>query len=393
MDLMRYKTKKYLKKAIFYTFNFLLICTAYTYAAHERYLPAFFEYYTGDFVRSHTQQYYELYAKKYLKTGNLAGAGLDMQNTVDYLLREPAYLYVKNVMDAVSVSSDKLPAQAKDDVISISTNPAFSEWLNEPQGQYAAVYQYETIRFIESFPFIQDYQITNTFGQVMQARGAKIEEKGSLDPDNEISYQKGILSIPVKFHSKNVGYFYARTEFSYDLDLNFANAGYNVSFLVLNSDGKVEKSEITDNGVRNLVSDETYAGPLKGIHNGYRFILQSYDHFNVLLIYKAASTYFYAFQALFYLVILAFLLVLLLLSRKLDFRSVPAFFRKRQQADWESLLIKSNELNREYTAAAIKFQSTIQNMRIQELERLHLISEHLTYLHQSTRSLEHEILE
>jgi hypothetical protein len=51
-------------------------------------------------------------------------------------------------------------------------------------------------------------------------------------------------------------------------------------------------------------------------------------------------------------------------------------------------------VNQEFASLAVKYQNNMQSMKIQEIDRLRLISEHLTYLHKSAnKHREEDIVE
>jgi hypothetical protein len=419
---MRYKTKKYIKKSVLYVFNAAVITLLYVIAAHKLYLPALFEFYTGDVVRKNTLVYYEKYSGLFgAQSSGAETAAFDYMNLVDYLAREPDYLYINDILNTIESGSNAIRSaiskEIKDDVISISTHPALVEWLKNPESPYASVYQYEAIRFIDGVASVHDYVIFAKDNKVLFSRGklAVKDDSSQADKSADLEYNKGLAWVSVKHKGMRVGKFLADTGGLIPVDLNFENSGMDVSYFLLSDSGKgleqngsqgglqnggtsrdkVVKKNISNTSFQKFVRDDVYHGPYAGIHDDYRFILKNFGRQSLLIIYKAESTFFYISKFILYIILVSFVIGLYILTKKGILSTLlNDLFKKKQHSDIDDLLKKSNEMTGEYAAMSVKFQSSLQQVKNQEIDRLRVISEHLGFLRQSVyQSMDQDVHE
>ncbi|MDH4262009.1 MAG: hypothetical protein OEV78_03080 [Spirochaetia bacterium] len=377
---MRYKTKKYIKKSILYVFNTSVIIVLYTIAAHKFYLPAFFEFYTGNIVREKTLVYYEKYSGSSVESGEI-----DYMNLVDYVTREPNYLYIKDILGAIEPSSKQtLPLQIKEDVTSISTFPALIEWIKNPYSKYASIYQFESIRFIDGFGSIDDYLVLDKANKVLFAKGKINVNDLETVENSEVNYKKGIVYVPVKHNGSQIGKLIVDTGGLFQFNLNFENTGLDVSYFLLqvndNLNGKIINKHISDPGFQKWIRDNNYSGFYSGIHDGHRFLLKNYGHQNLVIIYKAESILFYVSKFILYIIGILTIASFYFFIQRGYFRE---FFKKKKNSEIEELLKKSNEMAMEYASMSLKLQNSFYQLKNQEVDRLRIISEHLGFLHQS----------
>ncbi|MDH4199338.1 MAG: hypothetical protein OEV66_03070 [Spirochaetia bacterium] len=356
-------------------------------AAQKYYLPAFFEYHTGETVRDYSDAYYKKYVEKYLVgKGSEETQGFAYLDVMDRIVREPGFLYANDLLDILSMSNGEVSAELRSNIFSIVTNPAMMEWLDNPKGQFASVFQYEVIRNIESYDAFKGYAVIDANNKVL------FVSKVSIIPDSfktadEIFFQDGKVSMPVKQQGKTIGRFFAITGSAFNQYLNFENTGYAVSYVVTDSKGNVLQNHIQDQRIP-WIQDKRYNGVFSGIQGGFRIVSRNFPDYHLILIYRAQSALFYVSRLLLYAIGLGLMVWLVYYIRKSAWN---LFETQYKRPDINRLLTQSSEISREYAALNLRFQNSMLDMRSQEMDRLKTISEHLTYLHQSVRLLDEEI--
>jgi len=387
---MRYKTRKYIRKTVLYLLNTTVIILLYVIAAQKLVLPAFFEYYTGDLVRKNTAVFYQTYLGSL--AGDASGATTEtdsggLMNLVDFMVREPNYLYLKNVLETIDATGEKvvshIPRKIKDDMVSVATHPALIEWVKNPKGEYAPIYQYEAIRFIDGLASLADYAVLGNDSKLLFSKGKAVDFPAT-DSAPDLDYKDGLVSIVVKYRDKRIGKVIADTGGQAPAELNFENTGLDVSYFILEGDtpekARVVRQKVSPVHFQKWAKEGVYQGFFSGIHDGYRFLKKKTDRYNLIVVYRAESAFFYVFKFVLYLILVLFILGLLYALKQ---KPWTVFFKNRGQDNLEHLLKKSHEIGQDYAESALKIQNTLQQMKTQELDRLRLISDNLGFLRQS----------
>ena len=202
---VRYRTKKYIRKGFAYTVTTLFTVMMYIILAHRDGLPELFDYYTGDIVREYTGELYqEMMAPFFSDKKKKAVAGASpVRNFLDTLTREPRYLYTQDLIEALSMATDEVPAGVRDDLYSMATYPALVEWIKNPRGNYASIFQYEFIRQLDSYSYLQEIAVFNSEKTRIWARG----DAGQIATGRDWEHlgSEG-FSVAVKERGQTVGY-------------------------------------------------------------------------------------------------------------------------------------------------------------------------------------------
>ena len=375
---MRYKTKKYIRKVVLYTLNTSIVIIIYVFAAHKMYLPAIFEYYTGDKVRELTLTTYEMY---FDTTGvtqdNVAGESVDYMNWLDFAVREPTYLYISDMV-STSQTNGYVVNFMHDKAFAITTHPAMIEWLKNPKSQYSSVYQSECIRFIDGLNLYTTYAILNQKNVIMHSRG-KITSR-EIEESDHAQTLHGVISIPIIYQGKALGRFYALAGNESNVNYRIAETGLGISMVTLQPDNKILQREVYGEYLNQWIKDNIYLGPHSGIHDGYRYVHKQTIKNSFVFIYKAQSLLYYVSKVIMYIIVVSFAIGLILILKSGAWKSR---IHRKKAIDFDDLLYQSNKITQDYAGLAVKFQTSLQQAKSQELERLRIIGEHLGFLQQS----------
>jgi hypothetical protein len=389
---MRYKTKRIIFQiARYFIYTFLLLL-GYSIAAHRYYLPAFFEYYTGNLVRSNTQQYYQ----KYFGDGKGGTQGtFSIMNVVDFVVREPSYLYVSDILDTLSKGSSEVSSKVRDDSLSVSTHPAIIEWLKNPHGKFASVYEYESVRYISSFESFQNFIILDKNSKVIHSSGKITADYGTLKNNSDLMVYNNLISIPVKSANLVTGRIIASTLNNMSTSLSFHNTGFDISWLWIDQENKILSDNISNLVLKKWIQGDKYTGGNAGVSENFRILSRNISAKKLVLVYPVESVFYYTLKILLYLAVILLSLAFIYFWQKSNlFMLLKAKIQKIGQNKAVELLEKSNMVNQEFASLAVKYQNNMQSMKIQEIDRLRLISEHLTYLHKSAnKHREEDIVE
>lgn len=357
----------------------------YIFLAHTRQLPALFEKFTGDLVRNKTENFYEVNMSGLLakaQTGQFQPSAFYM-SVVDTVAREPSYLYVQDILKAVQTGDEAAPEEVRDDLHSIVTYPALLEWIRNPKGSFAEVFKYEFIRYVKTFDYIQDFRVVTRDRNILWKIGEAQYENGL----GEIFINAKGFSQPIYHDGILKGYIQGgwdrakmikRTALS-DLAYGVKAFILNSNFELLDANMKVEEGSQLSRYIR----DNAYIGPLSGRHSGYRFIHTKSDY-SILFIYPATPVTFYLLRILLAL-ILAALCLYLYYYLKNNWRVL--FPQKNEKRDAEQLLQSSIQLNADAINFVRETQRAIVQIKETELEKVMLISGHISFMHKKLNNL------
>lgn len=348
-------------------------------SAHRGWLPELFDYYSGDFIREHTEGLYRESVAVFFpeeKKGFQASRGFGFQNMLDLLTREPRYLYTKDLMEALSEQPHEVPPRVRDDLYSMASFPALVEWIKNPRGQYASIFQYEFIRQLDSYSYLQEVAIYNSEKKHLWRKKGKAQSipKGG---DWEHITQKG-FSIAIKERGRTIGYIRGPLDaLSMESYPEIAHPGLGVFGAMISSSSELLFPETLPPVLEKLFSRGAYIGPLAGEYAGLRVMSMNYGGGRVLFFYPAPGAGFYLLRIFLY----SFLIAVVLFSGWLLYRKREIFSTgKKRDERVQALLGDSVKLNQQAILLAQDSQKSMLKVREQELEKLVMIGHHLSYL-------------
>ncbi len=305
---MYYRYKKRLLRVIYYLTSLVGIGYLYIEAAHRRLLPAVFEYYTGDLVRSRTA---ELYGAAAFRPGDTTSASpryaSNWHNVLDTLTREPGYLAAMNLLEHNLKVWENLPRNInrKELLLAMGSDATLVQWLRNPKSRFADVYQYEFLYRMDSYRYISGYRIMDNMGRDLY-RSRAFDDTAVPATTEKLALEKKGFSIPITDESRLLGYLQGNWDPAWfpDLPTLAANQAGFLSF-TLTSAGFVISPDIGYEDLESYLTEidnrKKYQGPLSGRLDGRRFVSATIDGLTMVVVFKAASWTFYLFQILLYM--------------------------------------------------------------------------------------------
>ena len=278
----------------------LAILFTYIILAHRGGLPELFDYYTGDFVRDKTENFYnQTFAPLFedINVSTAASAVLTGDSLLDAITREPRYLYTLDLIEAISQATSDIPSGVRDDMLSMSSHPALVEWVKNPRGIYASIFRYEFIRLLDGYPYMQEVAIYNNSRKLLWRRG---DESAVARLRQAADWERiGLdgFSMAIKERGRVIGYVQGNWESARMSPFpEISQPGLGVHAVIISRSGELlYPQELTPVAAR-LFSENSYLGPLSGTFHDLKVWSSDYGNSRVVFFYPSAPWTFYVLQ-------------------------------------------------------------------------------------------------
>ncbi|MES0489623.1 MAG: hypothetical protein ABUK01_06515 [Leptospirales bacterium] len=388
---MRYRTKKYLKKTLYYSLFTIITSLSYFIAAHKKILPALMEFYTGEAIREATQPLYNYYAIVFEDSEiEVEESRRNMHDYLDIITRESSYLYGKDLLQAKAAEAD-LSGPFQKEAHVLATHPGLMQWLKNTRGKYAEVFQYEFLRYVKNVDIVKNLTVMDNSGKVLYPDKTK-DFEGAI-PEKDFTIEDSRFFIKVKSQDVLLGYISAEMDrFGYKLDhFNVPQPAYGITALFVDSKGKVLNRDKFIGYSVEWIRDGYYTGPMGGRKGEARILSQKIGNHNLVFIYEARHWLFYLFKLLFIIALPVTLLIFLLYLRK-NIGNIVQWIKAETKG--KEILESAILLQKESIEFSKECEEKMVEMRVAELEKLRLIGRHLEGLHSAleNRSSDNKLL-
>jgi len=355
----------------------------YLFAAHEKKLPAVFEYYTGEIVRGKTKIIYLAVIgekEERVYTSKERFKDKILWQTLDIVAREEAFLKAEDILDSLEKNIENLPKNKVDTLLNLRSDPALISWLTKPKSYFADVYKYEVVKRLDSYKYILKWAVYDkNKNLIWRSNGFK---KSPIEFELEelpVSVTPERFTAKIEKDNKVIGYIQGFWDIWKFPDLPYAgNLGNGMYGFIINAENKIISPEFTPLKFRKytLESGSVFTGPLAGRDYPYRFLSRQLKDVHVLLVYPAVSAGFYFFRVFLY--IFSFISIILCLHYIKKLRVWLTVKKPFSKKTWlEDGLKEAIELNQKTIELVGKSQDLSHSMKQRELFALGMLTEKL----------------
>jgi len=390
MELMLYRSRKRLLQGIKYLLTIGVTLVLYMVFAHKMWLPAIFEKYTGEMVRANTIGLYsQIHFLQTVEEDDDGGLHRQIQyrsltkwDILDIITRQSDYLFTVDILRSYNNSPVDIE-NIKKSVFNITTHTGLIEWLKNEKGQYAEIFKYEFLRYLETFKGFKQITIINEDGSVLYSSdtGEKVLEK----PVENMEVKNNNLLNKVYSGEKYIGYIQvAMSAMNQNEDLNLPEMPFGMTNIILNNESYVDQTRAGEQDLGELpyVVKGKYVGIRSGVVNKTRVLSGRFGQGSVVIMYPRASIFSYVFKIFLYILLIATIGVTIYSFNKYKTHLNRWFYSSiKGMTEREILLEQAINMQNSSVEFSKECSQKLIELKENEIHKIAALGEHLSYLH------------
>ncbi len=349
-EAMSYRTRKYILRLLSWILAFTGIAALYVLGAHKHRLPAVFEYYTGEPVRTYTAQYFDS-----TKQTELRVQGSTPFSVTSALLLDREYFNhreTQTLLEEQFAHLHRSPA-AQEVIYRITSSPALLGYLQNPASRFAPLFKSEWQQETEQLSYVRSLTIFDQTGKVLLQHGTLPPKKANDDFEDSNGFQRTI--------SLDSSQYSIAAEWNLSSLLLQNIVSHETAFAVLKQNSVLAVSR----GAQRFPEIQT-GKPFQGLPPGYRSIRTPIGDMTLVQIFERPSLFWYFFRV----VALGFF-VFLITMIFVNIRKVSLPQLRPNQRPWsEEILEEAISLEQKTLHFSAETQKVMRDYKLRENETM-----------------------